>query len=317
MNYTWGDIQILSLKKMFLNNVPIYVDDLETLREDRKYNLYLNSMPEAANEGVLRLMSRGVPIIKKYTLSHFYDESIYSYSSDAVVFVDDSDMVVVAKNTHAYYFEINNSAKIRFEVFENGTWENLIEIDHTPNTPGSFETYKGILDVDNGLDVRVVFESDGFRYTVRNVALYNIKFRSDEEVLDFTKKQRYDLRELISDFYDIVSVEYEKDSRIGRYDSDYTLEGDSTLIIDNRKKGNFIITYKAYPPKITHSTSDQFRFSLPSEMIAILPLYIASELYKDDDISISTQYRNQFEAELDGLKILNQPMEFADNSGWL
>ena len=29
------------------------------------------------------------------------------------------------------------------------------------------------------------------------------------------------------------------------------------------------------------------------------PLYLASELYKDDDVSLATAYRNQFETELD------------------
>ena len=68
MNYTWGEIQILSIKKMFLNNAPISVDDLDSMRNDRKYQLYLNGMPETANEGLLRLMSRGKPLVKKHTL---------------------------------------------------------------------------------------------------------------------------------------------------------------------------------------------------------------------------------------------------------
>ena len=38
---------------------------------------------------------------------------------------------------------------------------------------------------------------------------------------------------------------------------------------------------------------------LPYNICSIVPLYLASELYKDDDISMSTAYRNQFEAELD------------------
>ena len=38
---------------------------------------------------------------------------------------------------------------------------------------------------------------------------------------------------------------------------------------------------------------------LPYNICAIVPLYLASELYKDDDISLSTSYRNQFETELD------------------
>lgn len=36
MNYTWGEIQILAIKKMFLNNVPIDVSNLPDMRTDRK-----------------------------------------------------------------------------------------------------------------------------------------------------------------------------------------------------------------------------------------------------------------------------------------
>ena len=36
MRYTWGEIQILAIQKMFLNNDVLNVDDLETYREDRK-----------------------------------------------------------------------------------------------------------------------------------------------------------------------------------------------------------------------------------------------------------------------------------------
>lgn len=317
MNYTWGDIQVLTLKKMFLNNVPISVEDLPALKEDRKYNLYLNAMPEAANEGILRLMARGTPIVKKYTLSYDFDDSIYSYQSDDTIFINEEDYVLSHENVHAYYFEVNNQATITIEKEIDGGWEELVVINHSPLTPGSFETYKGVLDTEKEDVVRITFTSEGYLYSVRNIALYNIRFRSEEEVLDNTKKQRYPLRELIRDFYDVVSVELERQNSYGAYNSDFTLEGDNILIIDSKKKGNFIITYKAYPEKITDKTSDQFVFKLPSEMIATLPLYMASELYKDDDISISTQYRNQFEAEIEGLKILNQPMEFADNAGWL
>ena len=41
---------------------------------------------------------------------------------------------------------------------------------------------------------------------------------------------------------------------------------------------------------------------LREEGAALLPLYMASQLYKDDDVTVSTQYRNEFEAALDRLR---------------
>ena len=58
MAYTWGEIQIESLKKMFLNNTSIYQSELAQMREDNKYKIYLNAMPQACNEGIAECLKR-------------------------------------------------------------------------------------------------------------------------------------------------------------------------------------------------------------------------------------------------------------------
>ncbi len=317
MNYTWGEIQILAIKKMFLNNTPIEVSDLPAMRTDRKYQLYLNAMPEAANEGLLRLMSAGKPLIKKYTLTYEMPDNIFDYQSFDTIFIRNNDFEVYGSNSKAYYFEINNDATIEIQKKDNNEWVTIRTINHVSDISGSYEIYKGLIDNTENKEIRLIFKAEEYMYSVRNIALYNISFKSEDEIFNNTKKQKYNLKELINDFYDIVSVEYEKEQKPGQYSSDYTLEEDGTLIIDSKRKGNFIITYKAYPTKITLNTPDSYKFTQPSEMIALLPLYIASELYKDDDIALATQYRNQFEIELESLDILNEPMEFANNSNWL
>ena len=317
MNYTWGEIQLLTIKKMFLNNVPLTVTDLPSMRTDRKYQLYLNTMPEAANEGLLRLMSRGKPLVKKYTLTYDMPDNIFSYQSFDTIFIRDEDIDINGIKSKAYYFEINNNATIDIQEKTDEIWSTVKTINHIASVAGSYEMYKGLIDNEDEKDIRIVFRSNGYIYSIRNVALYNVNFRTEDEVFNNTKKQKYDLRTLITDFYDIISIEYEREERKGQYNSDYTLEEDGILIIDSRRKGNFIITYKAYPVKLTATTADTYRFTQPSEMIAILPLYIASELYKDDDAALATQYRNQFETELENINILNEPQEFANNSNWL
>ena len=133
-----------------------------------------------------------------------------------------------------------------------------------------------------------------------------------------TQYQTYKLREIIDDFYDVLSVEFEpQENNKGGYNSDFLLEGDQTLRINSKLRGNFIITYKAYPEKITSSTLDTYEIPVPSEALILLPLYIASELYKDDDISTATIYRNQFEAGLETITPEDDQIEFADTSGWL
>ena len=111
MNYTWGEIQILSIQKMFLNNTPITVSDLSEMREDKKYKLYLNMMPSVTNEGLLRLMSIGKPLIKKYTLNHNIPSEILNSQSYETYNIINEDLVVYGSSSQSYYFEIDKDRK--------------------------------------------------------------------------------------------------------------------------------------------------------------------------------------------------------------
>ena len=98
---------------------------------------------------------------------------------------------------------------------------------------------------------------------------------------------------------------------------DHVLYGDSELHVDSTFKGNLILKYEAYPDKIDDITPDTYTFTMADEMVVLLPLYIASELYKDDDAALAVQYRNQFEVDLEKLNIFNEPEEFISHSNWL
>lgn len=63
--------------------------------------------------------------------------------------------------------------------------------------------------------------------------------------------------------------------------------------------------YRAYPPKLSTGTTDDTDLGLPREAAELAPLYISSQLYREDDIQMSTQMRNEFE---DGLLKLQQAM---------
>lgn len=84
---------------------------------------------------------------------------------------------------------------------------------------------------------------------------------------------------------------------------DYSLEGDDVLVIPGDLQGEYTVWYAAYPKTITNSTEDAEELDLPPEAAVLVPLYIAGELYKDDDLSMATMFRNEFE---DGLGKLQQ-----------
>lgn len=91
----------------------------------------------------------------------------------------------------------------------------------------------------------------------------------------------------------------------GVYDEaeDWSLEGDNVLVIPGNVAGIYTIWYAAYPQKIKSDTPDSEKIDLPEEAAALIPLYIAGELYKEDELAMATMFRNEFE---DGMEKIRQ-----------
>lgn len=84
---------------------------------------------------------------------------------------------------------------------------------------------------------------------------------------------------------------------------EWALEGDEVLVIPGNLAGVYTLWYAAYPQTITKETDDETELDLPPEAAVLVPLYIAAELYKEDELAMATVFRNEFE---DGLEKLRQ-----------
>lgn len=132
--------------------------------------------------------------------------------------------------------------------------------------------------------------------------------------LDDANLEKYLIDDNSAFVFDIK--EYMKDNEIDNYlyteviqhtyikrDNLLFEEQDGKLYIDKRfiDRNSLALTikYRIIPERFTTTTPWNTLIDLPYNICSIVPLYLASELYKDDDISMSTAYRNQFEAELD------------------
>lgn len=82
---------------------------------------------------------------------------------------------------------------------------------------------------------------------------------------------------------------------------DWRLEGDDVLVIPGEVTGEYTIWYQAYPQTITAQTPDEEDIDLAPDAAVLIPLYIAAELYKEDELAMATVLRNEFE---DGLQKL-------------
>ena len=78
---TWGEIQIISLEKMFAKDEPIDVSKLKTLKQDDDCKWYLSAMPEVCNEAIQR--------IKPYVMNMYeYNEETKKYDKTIVDKID-------------------------------------------------------------------------------------------------------------------------------------------------------------------------------------------------------------------------------------
>ena len=134
-------------------------------------------------------------------------------------------------------------------------------------------------------------------------------------------KIRFVLKELI-DHGAPEEIYYEGDSDTGRYirTSNFFQEGDTVLVLDRNTPGNYTIYYKAYPEKITTATENSYELPIDDEVAVLLPLYMASQLYLDDDTTISQTYKAQFDLAFGMLA--NKPSTpsaetFTSESGWI
>lgn len=96
------------------------------------------------------------------------------------------------------------------------------------------------------------------------------------------------------------------------------LYGGKYLVFPAEYDGDFEFFYDAKPTTITLSTPDSKKIDLPDDAVVLLPLYIASQLYKDDDNAIATMYRNEFETAFDRLTNPRTVTgeKFSSNTGW-
>lgn len=91
------------------------------------------------------------------------------------------------------------------------------------------------------------------------------------------------------------------DGRVYEYDQeDYF--GDDYLLLNGRNYGVYRVYYRAYPLKATAETEGETDMQIDPDVASLVPLYMASQLYKDDDNAIATVYRNEFEVGRELLK---------------
>jgi len=303
---TWYDIKLATLQKMFSAG--------NTIVNDESTADYLAAMPYTANEGLQMLATAGKFLTKSITIVHNVVNNLITDETATKINQFSGSSEYVGDGARSYYFEVSGKGTATIFV---GDTETVILID----SKSDFTEFKGLIPNDDGEEVRLVFESQ-YPMAVRNVALYLATYETPEEVPAYRKKYYYNMKELTDDFYmiDPKGIYYEGDYDSYLQTSEFWQEGTSTLILPRDHEGSYTIYYRAYPTEINTETEDEYELPLDPEVLAILPLYMASQLYKDDDNGIATSYRNEFEVAFERLRNSANRYakeEFVSESGWI
>lgn len=136
-----------------------------------------------------------------------------------------------------------------------------------------------------------------------------------------TQTMMIDLQKAIPDLFQLKANGIYFTDLHGKTISYYgqSMQGTDLLLLSNREAGKYRIYYYAYPLKVTSDTAGNTDLQIDPDVASLIPLYIASQLYKDDELGTATIFRNEFEA---GRELLvkerndSSAARFVCKSGW-
>ena len=302
---TWGDVKLATLQKLFSSNGTQITPDSSTSE-------YINAMPQACMEALQMLATVGKFIHKVIEIQNDRFENLLSTGVSQYRLYNET-MPFTVDGAGSYYFDAVGDLTV--DIMVNGELLESLAI-HAP----VFEGFKGIINTPG--EVTLIFTATA-PATIKNVCLYREIFADADSVPQYGEYIYYHLSDLAEDYYQLAEddIYYINPGNEPSYiaATEIYQEANDTLVLRRSKPGTYRIYYKAYPTDINLNTPDDYEMPLDPEVVVLLPLYMASQLYKDDDASLATIYRNEYEVAFERLQNgSNVPRkeEFVSKSGW-
>jgi hypothetical protein len=306
---TWFDIKFRTMNK-------IYASKGNDIPNDSSSVDYIAAMPGACNEALQLLATAGKFIIKSIQIAHNPVKNLIA-DGKRILSSEGGTLTIQATNAKSLYAEVLGNVTMTISV------DGFVVSSESISSKSHYSPVRRLITNPDNKNVEVSFTSD-YPLAIKNYALYGATFESADDVQSFAEVCKYDLKQMADSFYMLSQdgVIFEGSQGISRYEltSDYYEEGGSILVLDRDKPGNYTIYYRAYPQTITASTPDDYVLELDPEVDALVPLYMASQLYKEDDNALATTYRNEFEAGFERLKDAKKETsseKFSSESGWI
>lgn len=145
--------------------------------------------------------------------------------------------------------------------------------------------------------------------------------------LTFEKKRadgnysRFDMNKYAPDFRSFTDEVYIQTQKGRQRLYGYVTEASSVLVLPAWIEGEITVYYNPLPQIIKQDIADDEPIRLLPMACSLLPLYIASQLFKDDDMRQAVQLRNEFETGLARMSALissdrKNKERFSSITGW-
>ena len=149
-----------------------------------------------------------------------------------------------------------------------------------------------------------------------------VKSISFEKERKSGSSSRIDMNDLVPDFRSFTDEIYLESSSGRQRLYGYVTEAGSILVLPAWLEGTITVYYNPLPPLVPQTVSDDFVIDLVPMALTLLPLYIASQLFKDDDMRQAVQLRNEFETGLARMAALTSRDKknresFVSITGWV
>lgn len=310
MSITWGEIKEETLQKIAsysIKGVVIPVTD----GNNKDYALAMAAAADAAQLDILRYK----PIISCYQVTQFKPSVLEPSFHDTVKHYNE-DLIYEFSSGKGYYFEVSNPATVYIESLNGLTIYTTI----TNTLANIFTPHKGVMD---GFRIRF---SGSYPYSIRNLGVFEHTYQTAPDYVPYNK---YDIKALVKESTVERFIRFA--NKMLAYEGSFTegksyIEGHPSFIspdghtirIDYEDEGQFDVYYHRKPTQITTSTADNFVPEVWAETIPLMPLYIASVVFKDDDASISQTLYNEFAEKLNEIGVIlpSGSAEYISTTGW-
>lgn len=144
----------------------------------------------------------------------------------------------------------------------------------------------------------------------------NVQFTVEKK----DKIQSFNIDDIAQDFKQVGGFEI---YLLDEDDVPYPLDGAAIiakrLVIPAGVSGDVVWYYDAAYETIKEDAKDKTYIDVDDDVLSLLVLYVASQIYMDDDLSTALNWRNQFESALgsiSGNASALESQEFSSSNGW-